>query len=395
MDAQERIVKAINHEEPDRVPSFEDTIDNYRICEYYGEKYFLDNVERINKIFYYLSFGSTKLMTKLMRKFADGKLAAQRLVNRVGNLYRKIGIDLNHAVLTTFPIEFNKTGIVSECGHIFQYKRNPTYGITMTYYVGGIFENFEDYENFPKPDPDRPVREKVFKAAKQYDVEHKGEIYHAPAIPGVMESTWEGFGMENFSKLLIRPKEIKKIFDDRGKFVVEMAKRVIEWGENGVIMILDDYGYKAGLLMSPKNYKTYVFPWLERFCKTAHKGGLKVILHTCGDVSKIFEDIIKCGVDAIQPIEPTTANPEYDIFKLNEKYGDKITFVGNVSPQDLADKDPEFIKAYTKKLIKEIAPGGGYILSSGHSINPAVKLENFLAMRKTLEKYGVYPINID
>jgi uroporphyrinogen decarboxylase len=66
-----------------------------------------------------------------------------------------------------------------------------------------------------------------------------------------------------------------------------------------------------------------------------------------------------------------------------------------VSPQDLAEKTPEFIQDSTKKLIKELAPGGGYILSSGHSINPAVKLENFLAMHKTLEKYGKYPINID
>ena len=392
MDAQERIVKSINHEEPDRVPSFEDTIDNLDICEHYGEKYFLHGVDKINKIFYYLSFGSTKLMSKIMCKFADGNLAAKRLVKGVGTLYRKIGIDMSHVVLSTFPIEFNKTGLVSECGHRFQYKKNPTDGMTMTYYIGGMLENFEDYKNFPQPDPDRPVRERVFKAAKQFDIEQKGKIYSAPAIPGVMESTWEGFGMENFSKLLAHPKEIKKIFDDRGKFVVEMMKRVVEWGETGVVFFLDDYGYKKGLLMSPKNYRTYVFPWLERFCKTAHKGGLKVILHTCGNVLQIFKDIINCGVDAIHPLEPTTANPEFDIFKLNEKYGDKISFIGNVSPQDLAEEDPPFIRKYSKKLIKEIAPGGGYIFSSGHSINPAVKLENFLAMRETLEKYGKYPI---
>ena len=157
----------------------------------------------------------------------------------------------------------------------------------------------------------------------------------------------------------------------------------------------DDYGYKGGPFMSPLNYRKYVFPWLKRICDTAHKGGLKFILHSCGDIEKIFEDIIKCGVDAVHPIEPTTANPEYDIFKLNEKYGDKITFVGNVSPQDLSDKNPEIIRDYTKRLLKEVAPGGGLILSSGHSINPAIKLENFLAMRETLSKYGKYPIQIN
>ena len=67
--------------------------------------------------------------------------------------------------------------------------------------------------------------------------------------------------------------------------------------------------------------------------------------------------------------------------------------MGNVSPQDLSDKEPADIEEYTKKLIKNIAPGGGFVLSSGHSINPAVKLENFLAMRETLQKTGNYPIN--
>ncbi|KKK67501.1 hypothetical protein LCGC14_2953450, partial [marine sediment metagenome] len=87
-------------------------------------------------------------------------------------------------------------------------------------------------------------------------------------------------------------------------------------------------------------------------------------------------------------------NPDYNIFKLHEKYGSEITFVGNVSPQDLSDKEPSIIRAYTKKLIKKVAPGGGFILSSGHSINPSVRLNNFLAMRETLERFGNYPIAI-
>ncbi|MEX2715271.1 MAG: uroporphyrinogen decarboxylase family protein, partial [Candidatus Sigynarchaeota archaeon] len=64
------------------------------------------------------------------------------------------------------------------------------------------------------------------------------------------------------------------------------------------------------------------------------------------------------------------------------------------SPQDLATKDKDHIIAYTKRLIKECAPGGGFIIASGHSINPEVKLENFLAMRETTEKFGKYPITV-
>ena len=99
-------------------------------------------------------------------------------------------------------------------------------------------------------------------------------------------------------------------------------------------------------------------------------------------------------MDAIHPIESTTANPEYDIFKLNDKFGDNITFVGNLSPVMLAIGEIPEIEEYSKRLLRELAPGGGYIFSSGHSIHPAVTLDRFEAMQNIKRKYGIYPINI-
>ncbi len=96
----------------------------------------------------------------------------------------------------------------------------------------------------------------------------------------------------------------------------------------------------------------------------------------------------------LNPIESTTANPEYDIFKLNEKYGDKISFAGNLSPIMLAMGEISEIEDYAKRLIREVAPGGGYIFSSGHSINPAITLDRFEAMQNVKRKYGTYPINV-
>ena len=166
--------------------------------------------------------------------------------------------------------------------------------------------------------------------------------------------------------------------------------------ENDAKMVLlwDDYGFKNGLFMRPELYRTYIFPWIKRICDAAHKRDCKILLHSDGDLIEIFEDIINCGVDALNPIESTTANPDYDIFKLNEKYGDKITFVGNLSPLMLAIGEISEIEDYAKRLIRELAPGGGYIFSSGHSINPAVTIDRFEAMQNIRRKYGKYPINV-
>jgi len=398
MDAKERMLKAINHQEADRVPSLELSIDNLTVYKHYGSKYSMQSVGPIFKAMYYLFMGSSKLASKVLIGLMSKKIALRANLKNIDKLYAQVGIDLSIISLALYPVTFNKTGYVDEYARIMEFKKNPEDGMSIDYYTGGVLKELEDfkafYEKYPL-DPDAPIRKNAYTVAKEYEAKRKGQLYFIPAIMGMMEASWEGFGLENFSRLLTKRKEIKEIFDQRGQFAVELARRIIEWGETGAILIFDDYGYKKGLFMSPKNYRDFIFPWLTKICDVAHNGGLKVILHSCGDIYSVLEDIIKSGVDAIHPIEPTTANPDYNIFKLKEKYGDKLCFIGNVSPQDLSDKDPETIRNYTKELLKRVAPGGGFILSSGHSINPAVKLENFLAMREVLEKYGNYPIKIE
>ncbi len=397
MDAKDRVLKAINHEEADRVPYWEASIDNLKICEYYGAKYSFQGVRGYVNLIYKLSFGNSKLMTKYIRMATRRNLVIKTGLKRIAELYRKVGIDFCVCPIAMFPVKYDKYGWIDEYGRRFDFKEVPGDKIDFNYYSGGVLENFEIYEEFYRKnplDPDDPYRETNYKVSKKLETKMKGKLYFMPAIFGMMESTWEGFGLEKFSRLLARKKQIKQIFDDRGKFAVELTKRIVDWGETGAVLVFDDYGYKKGLFMSPKSYREYVIPWLTRICDTAHKGGLKVLLHSCGDDYLIFEDIITAGVDAFHPIEPTTANPDYDIFKLKEKYGDQICFVGNVSPQDLSDKTPDDIREYTKKLLKYVAPGGGFILSSGHSINPAIKLENYLAMIDVLKEYGNYPIKL-
>lgn len=395
MNARERVLKAINHEEPDKVPSFEASIDNLSICKHYGAKYVFQGAATGLKLIHYLFWGNSKRVTKFLTKWMSKKSTIKMGLKNTARLYTNIGLDLSITPLALFPVIYNKKGYIDEYARKTEFKKNPQDGMDIGYYMGGFLKDFDHFKSFCEEhplDPDAPIRKNAYLAAKELELKTKGQLYFVPAIVGMMEATWEGLGLENFSRMLARRKEIKEVFDNRGQFAVELTKRAIEWGETGAILVFDDYGYKKGLFMSPKSYREYVFPWLSKICDVAHKGGLKVILHSCGDDYLIFEDIIKSGVDAVHPIEPTTANPEYDIFKLKEKYGNKICFIGNVSPQDLSDKDPETIRNNVKELLKRVAPGGGFILSSGHSINPAIKLENFIAMRETLEKYGKYPI---
>ena len=306
----------------------------------------------------------------------------------------KVGIDLVLSIVSLFPREFLKggKGFIDEYGRIMKFESYKD-GTQILAYHGGYFGSFEDYESWEQPDPNLKARLSNFFAGKKVQKSLNDEVFSIPATGSLMECTWEGFGIETFSRILSRSKQIKRVFDDRGTFTLEVVKILAE-NDAQMVLLWDDYGFKNGLFMNPNLYRKYIFPWIKRICEAAHKRDCKIMLHSDGDLTEIFDDIVNCGVDAINPIESTTANPEYDIFKLNKKYGDKIAFAGNLSPIMLAIGEISDIEDYAKRLIRELGPGGGYIFGSGHSINPAVSVDRFEAMQSVRRKYGKYPIKV-
>ncbi|MHA1652321.1 MAG: uroporphyrinogen decarboxylase family protein [Candidatus Helarchaeota archaeon] len=387
MDAPTRVLKTLNHEEPDRVPAFESAFENNTIKAHYGMKV---GGTTLLKIVQYLPF-RTRIVRSLLQK---RELVVKSYLDTF-KFFRKVKLDIGITITSLFPKKIIRGGFIDEYGRIMKYEKYKGDGTYILGYRGGYFKDFDDYEQcdwYPL-DPQEPIRFLHFSAGKEAQKDLNNEIFAIPSVGALMECTWEGFGLENFSRLLAHRKQAKKVFDDRGKFTLEMVKILAE-SDAKVVLLWDDYGFKNGLFMSPHNYKTLVFPWLKRICHSAHKQDCKIILHSDGDLLEIFEDLIECGIDALHPIEPTTANPEYDIFKLHKKYGDRLTFIGNISPQMLATGAISEIEEYAKRLIRELAPGGGYIFSSGHSINPAVTLDRWQAVLRIREKYGTYPINI-
>jgi hypothetical protein len=387
MDAPTRVMKAVNHEEPDRVPGFESAFTNNTILAHYGMPTtggLKDGLETLKNL---------PNRDQILRTALKSRDFVARGLESDYEFHRKVKLDITLSITSVFPKKILDVGYIDEYGRIMRLEQVAPDGTMTLNYYGGYFKEFSDYESFEKLDPADEIRLTGFLAGRDVQKKMKNEIFAVPSTGALMECTWEGFGMERFSRLLAHGKEIKKVFDDRGKFTVELVKILAEH-EAGMVLLWDDYGFKNGPLMSPRNYRTYVFPWLRQICQAAHKYDCKILLHSDGDLTQIFQDIIECGVDALNPIEATTANPEYDIFKLHEKYGDKITFVGNISPMMLSIGTIKEIEDYSMKLIRELAPGGGYIFSSGHSINPAVTLDRWQAMMKIREKYGNYPISV-
>ncbi len=384
MNAPTRVLATLDHQEPDKVPYFESTFTNNVIANHFGVK--SRNLGPLLKLVRFLPFRNSIMLGAMSKK-----VVLDRVMLGIAQFYKAAGIDLMPTTSVLFPRKIVKDGFVDEFGrHMhFEYYKDGTEVIG---YVGGHFASFEDYESWELPDPAWVARENSFLAGRAAQAKLGNQVMAMGGITGMMEVTWEGFGFENFAHLLAHRKEAKKVFDDRGKFAVDLTKILAEKGAK-VILVFDDYGFKNGLFMSPKNYREFVLPWLAEICKAAHERDCKIMLHSDGDLSTILDDLVDgCKIDALNPIEPTTANPGYSIFEIKRMYGDRLTLTGNVSPTMLATGTIEEIEAYTTRLMKECAPGGGYILASGHSINPAVTLDRWQAMLRVRDTLGTYPI---
>jgi uroporphyrinogen decarboxylase len=391
MDAETRVLKTLEHEEPDRVPACESDFTNITIAKHYmgpnASIYgVMDYIGKLYRIPY---------ISKIMNILRSHTNIGVNAFKSITKLFRALKIDLFPAFIELQPWKFINGGFIDNFGRKMQIETYPGDISKVIGYHGGTFKNLEDFKTFSGyPNPNDSFFLKTFLDLKKFQREElDNEIFIIPAIFGLMEATWEGFGIEVFSRIISRSANARKIFDERGKLALEMTKIYAE-NDAKVIWIYDDYGYKKGLFMSPRSYHRYVIPWIKKICAIAHKHDCKIVLHSCGDIEPIFGNLVDAGVDAFNPIEPTTANPEYDIFKLNKKFGDQITFIGNIAPQLLASGTAKEIEDYSKKLIKNLAPNGGFIFASGHSINPAISLENFQLILKIREKYGSYPIDV-
>jgi hypothetical protein len=387
MDAPTRVLTAIAHEEPDRVPGFESSFINDTIMREFG---FPDAsaspILRKMDLLRFLPF-----YQKIMRWGLSNRNLVARSYLPMAKFNRASMIDVFLALTGLFPRKIIKGGFIDENGRHMQRIQYDGDGTEITAYIDGMLKDFNDYLSWEQPRPDDPRRLTGFLAAYDVQKELNNEIFAVPASGALMECTWEVFGMRNFSRILRKESQIRRVFDDRGKFTLELVKIFADHGAK-LVLLYDDYGFKNGTLMNPVNYRKYIFPWLKQICDAAHRSDCKILLHSDGDLTAILDDIVACGVDALNPIEPTTANPNYDIFKLAPQYKSKITLVGNISPQLMSTGTKEEVIAYAKRLLLELGPGGGYIFSSGHSVNPSIPVDIWKAVLDVRQKFGNYPI---
>lgn len=258
-------------------------------------------------------------------------------------------------------------------------------GKTKQYLRSGLASP-DDMDNFHMPDID------LFHTSSVKRWAHQTDFCVFAQVGGVFDSIYPIVGLENYVKaLFLHSSSLKHVIEEVHKFNLEAVKLLADSGAH-VILVGDDLAFDSGPFISPNLLKEYIYPYLAEEVKAAHKLNLPVMLHSDGNVTSLIGDIVNLGFDGLHSLQPSSG---VDIVAVKRQWGDRICLMGNVDLDYLLTMGTaREVEAEVKRLMREVAPGGGYIMSTTNVLTRYVPPENALAMYRAAEKYGRYPITV-
>jgi uroporphyrinogen decarboxylase len=152
---------------------------------------------------------------------------------------------------------------------------------------------------------------------------------------------------------------------------------MLEFDRIKVIWGSDDMGYRSGTLLSPEAMRQYVLPGHKALAKLAHDAGRLYILHSCGKLDAIIEDLIEdVGIDGKHSYEDTIL----EVRDAKRMWGDRIAILGGIDVDFLCRSDPTAVRQRVRDTLAECHPSGGYCMGTGNSVANYIPLDNYLAM---------------
>lgn len=164
-------------------------------------------------------------------------------------------------------------------------------------------------------------------------------------------------------------------------YFLEYNRRVFAaaQGRFDIFMMGDDFGAQNGPLMDLATWRRFFRDGFRAYIELAHAHGLKVMHHTCGSVVELIPDFIECGLDILQSLQPAAAG--MDLARLKREFGKDLAFHGSIDIQQLLPLGtPAQIRERVRRHLDAGRPGGGFIISTAHNIQPDTPTENILAL---------------
>jgi len=374
MMPRDRVLAALHHEEPDRVP-----------MALWGSYYTLQDQTYFN-LLEYLKLGDT---VPPFRRFKsrNSNYLDDRILDRLGTDVRYVWsgfTDLGGARPDTMT---DAWGV--------HWKRMGDYISP----VGAPLANatIEDLESYEWPDPERflcldELRDRLAMLRKQGDyaiaaraVNSYGPFEQASALRGR-----EQFLMD----LVIDPELAGQLVAKVTDVIVRLNEIYLDVAGQDIDLIEipgDDYAGTENLLISPRMFDRMFKPALERIVRPIkeYREDLFVAFHSDGAITDLLPRFVDVGIDLFHPLEPLPAN---DLPAIKAEFGERLSFMGAIDIREALPGTVADVEAEVKRRVHVLAPGGGYILAPANHLQRDVPPENIVALYDFGRKHGAYPL---
>ena len=205
------------------------------------------------------------------------------------------------------------------------------------------------------------------------------------------EMVWRIMGTDNvLVKMAEDPSRFARIIERLGDFLVGIVEGQVAAaaGKLSGMYIWSDIAYDKGMFFSPQYWRDVYKPQLTRICTAIHAAGLKTIYHGCGNCLPVFEDMIEAGVDCYNPLE---AKAGLDVVDLKRRFGNRLAFNGNLDVTVLATNDRDKVRREVLTKLNA-AKGGGFIVQSDHSMPSNVDPATYDYVVQLVREHGTYPL---
>ena len=357
MTSRERILAAINHEVPDKIP-----------CDFHG-------MDACNKML----FGHFKINSfpELMDKLGYDMIDIRGIVDPEWIAPHPKVKELGNGEIQDY-LGFRKKRMHTAYGDIYEHS-------DFLWKNAQCIEELADNEIFTFPKVEwfdfssmaarlEPFKDRAIMASGASVFQHitliRGldttlcDLYESPEIVEYISGLYTRFYLSYFDKMLSACK-----------------------GKIDILRTADDFGTQQSLLIKPEFFRQYFKGPLRELVDLAHSHGAKFMFHSCGSIRPIIPDLIEIGVDILDPLQPKAS--EMELADLKEAFGKDICFHGSIcTQQTLPEGTPEDVRAEVLQRLNLFKGQGGFILAPAHIVQPDVPLKNILALYEAAREFN-------
>ncbi len=374
---RERVVKTLNHEEPDRVPMD------------FGSTY----VTTIN------IDGYSKLLKHLGLEEETGG-AVLRPRSRIATPSEAV---LQHLDVDLRGMWFGSPDH-SQAKKVDENSLYDDFGVLWTRPAGGHYINvsspFQNEEptlaaldRYAWPDPNDPglTRGMLERARVLHEETDYAVVLSLPNGIVADSARLRGY-VEFFTDLVANTAFAEGLLDHMAELTSGMITAALELVGDYVDVVLfpDDLGMQDMCLVSPEMYRRLLKPRHRKLVDAIKsKTEAKVLMHSDGSIYPIIGDLVDIGVDALNPVQVSARQMDTDVLK--REFGRHLAFWGAVDTHRVLPMgSPEEVEAEVKRRIGDLGAGGGYVVASVHNVQEEVPPENVVAMFEAVQKWGTY-----